>query len=181
MYKTFNIDYNKELLLALYNEHKSGDSATKGGFLELDFDEILENAEILRLFDILEIFGAPHTGTVAFNSVVNSSGPHIFPACNGMVIFPIVGSFITKFYSYKVPLVRGRPALMGQLPDPIEHLALMDSFVDEVVVDKPTVIDGLCPHQDCKIDGEECIFLCFKIPMHIDWNTITAFIDSLED
>ena len=180
MYKTFNIDYNKEILLALYNEHKGGDSNLKGGFLELDFDEILENTEIMRLFDILEIFGTPHTGTVAFVSVTKTAGPHILPACNGMIILPIVGSFITKFYSYKVPLVRGRPHLQGPLEDPVAQLALLDSFADEIVVDKPTIIDGLCPHEDYKTD-DECIFLCFKIPMHVDWNTITAFVDSLED
>ena len=179
MYKTFNIDYNKESLLALYNEHKDGDSVLKGGFLELDFDEILANAEILRLFDIFEILGAPHMGSVALNSLTKTAGPHVLPACNGMIILPIVGSFITKFYSYKVPLVRGRPHLQGPLEDPVARLALMDSFADEIVVDKPTIIDGLCPHRDCKTD-EECIFLCFKIPMHVDWNTITTFIDSLE-
>jgi hypothetical protein len=179
MYKTFDISYDKESLLALYNQHKDGDAVLKGGFHELDFDEILENPEVLRLFDILEIFGAPHVGTVAFNSVTKTSGPHVLPSCNGMIIFPIVGSFVTKFYSYKVPLVRGRPHLQGPLEDPSMQLALMDSFVDEVVVDKPTVIDGLCPHQDY-MSNDECVFLCFKIPMHIDWNTITQFIDSLE-
>ena len=179
MYKTFDISYDKESLLALYNQHKDGDTVLKGGFNELDFDEILENKEVLRLFDILEILGAPNQGTVALNSVTKTSGPHIPPACNGMIIFPIVGSFTTKFYSYKVPLVRGRPTLMGPMPDPIEQTALMDSFVDEVVVDKPTAIDGLSPHMDCKTD-DECIFLCYKLPMHVDWNSVTHFIDSLK-
>jgi hypothetical protein len=179
MYKTFDLNYDKESLLALYNQHKDGDANQKGGFYELDFDEILENAEVLRLFDILEIFGSPNQGTVALISVSKTSGPHIPPSCNGMVIFPIIGSFVTKFYSHKVPLVRGRPALLGPLEDPIEQLALMDSYVDEVVVDKPTAIDGLCPHMDCKTD-DECVLLCFKTPMHVDWNTVTQFIDSLK-
>jgi hypothetical protein len=179
MYKTLNIDYDKAALLALYNEHKDGDSNLKGGFLELDFDDIVENTEIIRLFDILEFFGEPDERHVALMSLVKTVGPHCLPACNGMIIFPIVGSFITKFYSYKVPVIHGRPTLQGPLPDPAAQQALLESFVDDVIIDRPTAVDGLCPHQDYKID-DECIFLAFKVPAHIDWESVTEFINSLE-
>lgn len=177
MYKSFNFEYNKDTLLALYKENKDGPMITKGPFNQLDIN-LTADQEVFRMFNYFTCINPPVNGHCGINELVYATGPHTSPQNNGLIIFPLEGSIVTRFFDYRPELVDGRPTLMGPLPNVELQSELYKSFTEQITIDRPTAINGLVVHQYIPFP-ETAVFFCFKIPLHVSWETVNDFLERL--
>ncbi len=177
MYKSFDFDYDRDKLLNLYNENKNGPKITKGPFNQLDIN-LTTDYEVFRMFNYFTCINPPVNGHCGINELVYATGPHTSPQNNGLIIFPLEGSIVTRFYNYQPNTVDGRPTLMGPLPSLEMQNELYKSFAEQINIDKPTAVNGLIVHQYIPFP-ETAVFFCFKIPLHISWETVTDFLERI--
>lgn len=173
MYKKFDIEYNKEILLEIYKLNKSGPLISKGPFNQLDIN-LENNPEVVKLFNYFTCISPAINGYCGISELNYSTVPHVSPKNNGLIIFPLRGTILTKFFSYNPESVNGRPELIRELPSLKARSDLYNSFIEEVVIDKPTAINGLVVHQYTPVDNV-AVFFCLKIPLYVDWNTVDKF------
>jgi hypothetical protein len=182
MFKQFDLDYNKEALLKIYEKHADAEIIEMGALQFLNFKEVISYAPVIKLFeDFGDIFGATHPNSVSFTRLTRSGGPHIPIGHNGMIIFPLIGSLEVHFFNYQPPVVDGRPTFVGSAlqDDKLKFLEVLDSKSGKVVIDKPTAYNGLVIHNHVKPTADETVFLAFKVPKHIEWESVEEVINNL--
>ncbi len=182
MFKQFDLDYNKEALLKIYEKHADAEVIEMGEMQFLKFKEVISYAPIIRLFEEFgDIFGATHPNSVSFVRLTRSGGPHIPSGHNGMIMFPLIGDSEVQFFNYQPPVVEGRPTFVGSAiqEDKLKFLEVLDSKFNKITVDKPTAYNGLVIHNHIKTTDHETVFLAFKIPKHIEWESVEEVINNL--
>jgi len=173
MYKLLDIDYDKDQLLELFRLSKK--DISKKNFVEATGD-LINNPEVSRLLELFP-FITPVSLAVGLAQLRIDVRPYINDGNNGLIIFPVYGNLDFKFYSYQAPIVNGRPSLSParnavplELLLDIEENQVLESFI----VDKPVAINGLVPHSYHVTNNRNPVFLVFKIPLDVTWDTVIA-------
>jgi hypothetical protein len=185
-YIEFDLDYDKEGLLKLYNDHIDEFPSLKNltsPFRSVSEDiSLSENDCIKNIFD--ELFVIPNSSKFySLTSLEKRTIPHTNPGCNGNIIIPLCGSMYIDVFSYDAPIVDGRPTLH---PMPRERtnftdkdeMALQQSFLETVVVKRPIIVNGLKVHSYMPAMADKPTFLAIRIPTNIAWSEIVSFVQT---
>ena len=185
-YIEFDLDYDKEGLLKLYNDHIDEFPALRNltsPFRSVSEDISLSEHDCVKhVFD--ELFVIPNsTKFYSLTSLEKRTIPHTNPGCNGNIIIPLCGSLYVDVFSYNAPIVDGRPTLHPMPRERVnftdkDELDIRESFIETIVVKKPIIINGLKVHSFIPAQADKPTFLAIRIPSNIAWSEIVSFVQT---
>jgi hypothetical protein len=169
MYKQINFEYDKNILLDIFENNPKeivNSHFTKTKYL-INEDKILES--FYKKFDFIPL----DRDSVELFELTSAVNPHVNPRNNGLIFFPVQGLIEYTFYNYIPELVNGRPKLdPGTVLDGTElHSKINSTLVDKKIVLKPMIINGLITHSYRPLVRPSKV-LVLKIPTHVNWNNL---------
>lgn len=172
MYKILDINYDKDQLLELFRTSEK--DISKKNFVESAGD-LINNTEIARLLELYPFISVAPS-SIGLVRLMKDVRPYINEGNNGMIIFPIYGKLDFRFYSYEAPVVNGRPSLSPEKDAVSDELKtqIETMLSDTIIIDKPTIINGLIPHSYHIHNNQNPLFLVFKIPLDVSWEAVTS-------
>lgn len=172
MYKVVEFEYNKETLLALFNDSPKGNYHKH--FVEVSLPNIAHHIELSNFFSVFDYITQTDRN-VALQEITSEVAPYISPGNNGLIIFPILGALEVSFYNY-IPTTdhTGRPQLLPkESTDIISEITA--TRCKTIVIDKPTAINGLVVHSYKPLSTPTIVF-CLKIQPSLSWNELLTFL-----
>ena len=172
MYRVVEFDYDKESLLALFNNSPKGNFHKH--FLEVALPNISHRIELSNFFSVFHYITQTDRN-IALQEITSEVLPYVSPGNNGLIIFPISGALEVSFYDY-TPLVNedSRPQLL-----PKDAADILDKITatrcKTIIIDKPTAINGLIVHSYKPLSTPTIVF-CLKIQPSLSWDELLTFL-----
>jgi hypothetical protein len=167
MYQLFNLKFNKDLFLNIFDlseKDSSSDAYTKSKFDLLDLDEI---KEIFKYFDFIPY----DRRSIELTRIEKQVRPYVNPNNNGLILLPLTGSLEIEFFSH-VPEYKDNRPILNPLTKKSDELleTIYKSRIEKIEINSPVAFNGLIPHCYSPIGNFTSIIL--KIPYGYDWNKI---------
>lgn len=170
-----NLDYDKEALLAMFN---AAEKTVLPRYTKAELDPEVVSSGIIRSY--LDHFPYIPHNIASIDLVIRTRDerPHITPANNGYIIFPVSGSVLLKTYSYNFADPTNNSVYAIKSTDELTPSMLLDieaTLVDTIKVDSPIAVDGNTVHAVVSEDGTQgSIALYLKIPLGVTWEEAVA-------
>jgi hypothetical protein len=175
----FNLTLDIDEFLNVFNRSKKN--------VLNNFDRIQANlpddAHNIPMFkDLIDQFSfiPKNRSSIDLFQFVGNSRPHINAGNNGLLIFPLAGSFLLNFYSYVTPTTDedGRPTMDQKNMSPEELAAIESTKIESITVSSPIAIDGLTT-LSLHNNGSNAVVLVLKIDKYTSWETVTEFFNNV--
>jgi hypothetical protein len=174
-YYKFDFDHDPNALLTLFNDFSK---TTFNNFnrIKADLPTGICESDLMKPFFDAFYFIPKYDLSIEILQLTGNTRPHINSGNNGLIIFPIQGTILLNNYSYVTPFTdeNYRPVMDHLNMGEEEILAIESTKIESVVIDRPTLIDGL-KTLSFHPNSSNPIVLALKVNKIIEWYEVYNF------
>ena len=173
-----DMDYDIDTFISMYD---TTSLQTSGPFAAFNGD-LTGYEDVVNLFDK---FSLPlNNSNCKLTTIFKAVSVHTNPGNNGLILFPLAGDLVVKFYSAEPPIVNGLPMLTPYLKNrphltSNEYNTIINSEFATKILKNPIAINGRKLYAYSPANGTIPLVFLLKIPFGVEWNQIQTVIENL--